>query len=31
MVSQIVQVGKKYAIYLPKKIVEEIGLREEMS
>ena len=28
MVSQTIQVGKKYAIYLPKKIVEEMGIRE---
>ena len=28
MVSQTIQVGKKYAIYLPKKIVEEVGIKE---
>ena len=28
MVNQTIQVGKKYAIYLPKKIVEEKGIRE---
>ncbi len=28
MVRQTIQVGKKYAIYLPKKIVKEMGIRE---
>ncbi len=28
MVGQTIQVGKKYAIYLPKKIVEEVGIKE---
>ncbi len=28
MESQVIQVGKKYTIYLPKKIVEELGIRE---
>ncbi len=27
MVSQTIRVGKKYAIYLPKKIVEEVGIK----
>jgi len=28
MVNQTIQVGKKYAVYLPKKIVEEMGIKE---
>ncbi len=28
LVSLIVQIGKKYAIYLPKKVVEKLGVRE---
>lgn len=28
MASQTIQVGKKYAIYLPKKIVEGMGIKE---
>jgi len=28
MVSQVIQVGKKYTLYLPKKIVEEMGIKE---
>ena len=28
MVNQTIQVGKKYAVYLPKKIVEEMGINE---
>ncbi len=28
MVSQTIRVGKKYAIYLPKKIVEGMGIKE---
>jgi len=28
MVNQTIQVGKKYAIYLPKKIVREMGIKE---
>jgi len=28
MESQVIQVGKKYTIYLPKKVVEELRIRE---
>jgi len=28
MASQTIQVGKKYAIYLPKKVVEEMKIKE---
>lgn len=28
MVSQTIQVGKKYAVYIPKKIAEEMGIKE---
>ena len=28
MLNQTIQVGKRYAIYLPKKIVEEMGIKE---
>jgi len=28
MTSQVIQVGKKNTIYLPKKVVEELGIKE---